>query len=288
MLKIIPGYLAQANYVKAARAQSGSDLQQLWWTHAIAPYWADWAQGQFNEERTRAQMQAPILCLDELELAIELISQSGVAQWVAQAYAEMTRVLPSPLEEHVVCIYAADPTNDWILQNGVLGSGLGDNTLLQINPLHPNWQEWVGYVLAHEYHHAIWGYHYFYLRGQMRMDLLTGLMVDGQADSFAHMLYPQLKPSWLDALTLEQEAVQWGRMQAHLTSEDGEIYSRFFFGDEQSGTPVCTAYTLGYHIVQTYLQGHPGINVIDLLEMPPQDILAGSGFTPEGERKTTP
>jgi hypothetical protein len=37
------------------------------------------------------------------------------------------------------------------------------------------------------------------------MNLLTGLLVDGEADSFARMLHPGLKPWLIDALTPAQK-----------------------------------------------------------------------------------
>ena len=43
-------------------------------------------------------------------------------------------------------------------------------------------------------------------------------------------------------------------MQAHLTGNEASVYRRFFFGDESTGTPRYTAYTIGYHIAQAYLQ----------------------------------
>ena len=138
----------------------------------------------------------------------------------------------------------------------------------------------IPYVLAHEYHHAIWGYNYFAVQGKTHMDLLTGLLIDGQADSFARMLHPELQPTWINALTPLQETEQWNRLQEHLVGNDESIYRRFFFGDASSGTPRHTAYTIGYHIVQAYLQAHPTAMVLDLMNVEARTILAESGYRP--------
>ncbi len=57
------------------------------------------------------------------------------------------------------------------------------------------------------------------------------------------------------------------------------IYKRFFFGDVSTGTPAHTAYTIGYHIVQAYRKAHLAYNVVDLMNMEAQTILAECGYT---------
>jgi uncharacterized protein YjaZ len=197
-----------AKCICAAKSKPHPDLEQLWLEYAIEPYWAEWAKGQFNEARTREQMNKPITSLGELAAEVESLMHSGVEELVEEAYSKITSVLPSPLPERTVCIYAVDPQNTWVRENGVVGTGIGDNILLQINPFGENWQLWVSYVMAHEYHHAVWGYNYFAVQGKTHMDLLTGLLIDGEADSFAKMLYPEMQPAWTRALTPVQEAEQ--------------------------------------------------------------------------------
>lgn len=112
------------------------------------------------------------------------------------------------------------------------------------------------------------------------MDLLTGLLIDGEADTFAKMLFPEMHPSWIDALSPLQEAEQWTQMQEFLYGDDVTVYERFFFGDESKATPGSTAYTIGYHIVQAYLTRHPLSRVFDLMNLDAQTILAESGYRP--------
>ena len=279
-LKIVSAYHGMARYISAARSMPEPDLTRLWLEYAVDPYWAEWAQGQFNEGRTRAQLSTPITDLDGLAAEVDLLTGSGIEGLVEDAYRQITRVLPSPLPERAVCIYAGDPGNAWLRENGVVGTGIGDSILLQINPLGEYWRLWVPYVMAHEYHHAVWGYTYFAVQGKTYMDLLTGLLIDGQADSFAKMLYPDMQPGWIDALTPAQEAEQWRRMREYLAGNDEAVYKRFFFGDAASGTPGSTAYTIGYHIVQAYLEAHPTLTVLDLMKEEARTVLAESGYRP--------
>jgi uncharacterized protein YjaZ len=276
------GYQGAAHYIQEARGHSDVELEQLWWEHAIEPYWAEWAAGQFNEIRTREQMKQPIVDLDNLAVEVNLLADSQIETLIERAYKYITDCLPSPLPSRTVCVYPLDPQNTYVKDkmNGVLGDGIGDNILLKINPLAADWQSWVPLVIAHEYHHAVWGYNYFAVLGSRRMDLLTGLLIDGQADSFAKMLYPDLHPIWIEALTPAQEAEQWQKAQEYLASGDGAVYSRFMFGDDTTNTPANTGYTIGYHIVQAYLRAHPQKGVIDLMNVDADTILAESGYNP--------
>ncbi|HEX5809984.1 MAG TPA: DUF2268 domain-containing putative Zn-dependent protease [Anaerolineales bacterium] len=279
-LTIVSAYQGLVNYISAAKLKPSSDWEKLWLEYAIEPYWAEWAQGQFNEARTREQLSKPILSLKELAVEVECLMNSRIEQLVEKAYTQITHVLPSPLANRAVCIYAADPGNQWLQEQGVVGTGIGDNILLQINPLAQNWSLWVPYVLAHEYHHAVWGYNYFAAQQKSYMDLLTGLLIDGEADTFAKLLYPDLHPTWINALTPAEEAEQWEKMQKYLNGNDGPIYERFFFGDKVSGTPSCTAYTIGYRIVQAYLKRYPTQTVFDLMNKEAWEILSDSGYEP--------
>ena len=81
-------------------------------------------------------------------------------------------------------------------------------------------------------------------------------------------------------LTPPQEAKQWNEMKNHLMGNDEALYRRFSLGDENVGTPRNTAYTIGYHIVQAYLEAHPTSTVLDLMNEEAQTILAESGYSP--------
>jgi uncharacterized protein YjaZ len=274
MLHIISAYQGIFVYIRAARQHSQTDWISLWKQHAIEPYWESWAAGQFNEERTRQQMQNPITDLDALTIEADLLACSGVEQIIQDAYARMTALLPSPASSRTICIYPLDPADRGTVErmHGVVGTCVGDNILMQINPTAPGWLDWVPYVLAHEYHHTIWGYNYFAVQGYTKMDLLTGFIVDGQADSFAGALFPDFIPLWVNGLTPQQEASLWLEVRSRLRSEDPADYRRFMFGDEAAGIPWCAGYTLGYRLVQNYLRKHSGQSWVDLLNINPWNI----------------
>jgi uncharacterized protein YjaZ len=277
---MVSAYLGMGAYAAAAQASPGAALEELWHRHAIRPYWDAWAAGQWNEKRLREKYQHPFPNVEALSQQVQLLHASGVERLIENAYEQIAAALPPYVDNPVICIYALDPDNTFAREQmgGVVGSGVGDNSLLEINPLTPGWQDWVPYVLAHEHHHSVWGYHYFHLQGHQSADLLTGLLIDGQADSFARRLYPNIEPPWIHALEPGQETRLWKRLTPWLDNPDQDLLAKIMFGDEELELPQWAGYTLGYRIIQAYLRSHPGGNPADLLEKDAHDILTESGY----------
>jgi uncharacterized protein YjaZ len=248
----------------------------------IDPYWEQWGAGQHHEARARSEIARRIDDLDGLERAVTALSASGVEGLVRNAYARICQLLPYHEGDTAICIAAADPQDQGLVEqlNGVVGGCVGANTMLTINPTAAAWQDWVPYVLAHERHHSAWGYHYHYLRGGTRRDLLISLISEGMADAFARQLCPDLHPRWIEALSPEEEARQWAGIRPLLDTPDpdGELHRRTFFGDAEAGVPAFTGYTIGYHVVRRYREMHPGESVAEWTTKDPEAVLAESGY----------
>lgn len=276
-LKIISAYQGLKAYIQAASDQENPDFQKLWLDYVIAPYWNDWAAGQFNETRIREEIQHPMTDLSKLEQALEILSDTNVEEMIAAVHEKILKILPYPEPLQAVCIYINQNLGASV--HGVMGSGVGDNILIQINPLFPGWESYLPWVLAHEYHHSIWGYHYYFLNGNSSQNLLTTLLCEGEADSFAKSFCPELLPVWVDALTPQQEHEYWSILQSYLYEEASmELHIRFFFGNDKTGTPPFVGYTIGFHIVQAYLASHPETSFAELTDMDTKDILLESGY----------
>ena len=274
---VIPLFEGQQAYIDAARAHPPQSLASLWQQYVIEPWWPLWGEGQFNEARVRENVSSPVLDLNGLQRVLSALQAAGVEAQVQAIYEHITRYLPSALPERAVALLALDPADTAVSERmgGVVGECVGDNILLRVNPVE-GWLDWLKYTLAHEYHHASWGYHHYALKGRQGWQLLDALITEGEADSFARLLYPHLSPNWISALTPEQELEQWEALRPLLSSSDSALYPRFMFGD--AVTPPGTGYTIGYHIVQAYLRRHPAEIVSEWLDHDPQAILAGSGY----------
>jgi len=276
MLKIVSAYNGVADYIQAARKNPETEWSRLWMQFVIDAYWDQWAAGEHNEARTRQELSHPIRDLDGLEREVNALAESGVEEVVRTAYECICRLLPYHEGDTAICIMAASSQDQEIV-----GTCIGANTLLTVNQARQDWQQWVKYVLAHERHHSAWGYHYYYICHGSRQDLLISLISEGAADSFAHLVCPDLRPGWIDALTAEEEAKQWKAIQPLLNTAErsDELHRRFFFGDQEKEVPPFTGYTIGYHIVQKYLNLHPGESVADWTLKDPQVIFGESGYS---------
>jgi len=106
------------------------------------------------------------------------------------------------------------------------------------------------------------------------------LVFEGRADSFARLVYPEMAAPWTEALVPAQEARYWQAMQPYLDTTSVETHRRFMFGGGGYQVPRWTGYTIGFHIVQSYLQGHPDVGVDEWTAMDAHDLLAESGYNP--------
>lgn len=166
-------------------------------------------------------------------------------------------------------------------QNGVAGTSTFGNMLISINPLADNFIEWIPYVFAHEYHHAVWGNYWYALHGgELDNRFINSLLIDGQADSFALSFYPVLKPKWLFNMSKETEKALWEKHYSKVFLEEDVDYGKYMFGDEANGIPWCAGYTIGYRIIQQFLLSNSNTTFSKLLEMRPLDIYKLSGYAP--------
>jgi uncharacterized protein YjaZ len=123
-------------------------------------------------------------------------------------------------------------------QNGVWGNCTWGNMIINIDPIASDFEKWIPYVFAHEYHHNIWGNNWYNVRqGELRHIFLNDLISDGLADSFALSLYPELRPKWLFDISAETEMRLWSEHYVHMIEKSDVDYPKYMFGDEKEGIP---------------------------------------------------
>lgn len=275
--QIVSMYQDIRNYIREVQKAIEPDYASLWTTYVIEPQWQSWAAGQFNEQRTRQALGSPLIDTEKLGAALQLMEQAGVETLVAAAYGRVLEALPAPEGAAVVCIMLDYNIAEEL--HGVVGSCVGDNMLLQINPFVNSWQEYIPWVIAHEHNHSIWGYDYFFIKGNRNVEFLTSLITEGMADSFAKSLCPELEPHWIRALEEKEAAAQWELMKQFLQQPDEpKLHIRFFFGDKENNTPPYTGYTIGYRLVQGYLRNNPETTFAELAQKSASEILLGSDY----------
>lgn len=277
-LKIVSGYLGIRNYINEVKATENADLQQAWTKNVVDPYFNEWAAGQFNEDRVRCEISGPERDIKKVEVALDKLMKANVEELVRTSYEKVISYLPPMEPETAICIYINTELGDDV--HGAVGSCVGDNMLLQINPEIDEWKKYISWVIAHEHNHSVWGYNYYFTKGNRDKDLLTTIICEGQADAFASMISGELSPFWTRALAVDEEVRQWEVLKDYLDqSVSMELHKRFFFGDKVLKTPPFVGYTIGFNIVKAFIAKNPNITFVQIADMDAKVILEESGYT---------
>ena len=273
--RVIPAYEGMAAYVEAARSAPNADLAALFQEHVVDPYWEACAEGGEYIRLAEAATAIPIADLDQLAGAVRALRDANVELLVRDALEEAARLLSGP--DTTVCLFAAAPDHTFVRDEmgGVTGMTVGSGKIwIQIFP-EGKWTDWVPYTVAHEYHHSVWTNR----NPGTTLDLVDYLIFEGRADTFAHSLYPNVIAPWTVALTAEQEVEQWQAMEQNLGTTSLPIQRRFMFGSAE--VPRWTGYTIGFQIVQAYLEKHPAATVDEWTELDAHDLLEASDYNPQ-------
>ena len=146
--------------------------------------------------------------------------------------------------------------------------------LMTIDTSVRTWKEILKYAVAHEFNHSYWTKLNF--SKSAHLTLLDYLVFEGRADSYAHLIYPDIQCPWTNALMANDEADLWNKIKPNLQSEDGTMMRGVMFGS--ADYPMWGGYTLGYHIVQSALKNHPELKPEEWASMAPEKILEMSDY----------
>lgn len=278
-IKIITTFESAEDYLLSAE-QNDTEIQELWQKYMIEPYWADIAKwAPFDQSFKKPPC---VRKLAELKQQLSMFS-NVLTDDLYHEFINITKALPTDDEDTMlVVLYPLCDSDKTVKerQNGVVGTAVFGNIIIRINPLADNYQKWIPFVFAHEYHHNIWGHNWFVLRGGQGYEgtFLEYMITEGQADLFAESLFSDLIPQWNRPFNNETETMLWNRVKPILFSKDQQIHSTYMFGNEKEGLPWCMGYSLGRTIIADYLQKNPNISFSELIEVSAKKIFEASRF----------
>lgn len=143
--------------------------------------------------------------------------------------------------------------------------------LLVLNPTSIDYKTLLPYVIAHEYHHSA------DLDNVEKYTLLTGLISEGKAETFAHTIFPEVKSELASTLNKDEEYKIWDEIKNNLSSEDMNYASKVLNGNNND-IPLFGGYRLGYKIVQRFVIDNPNISIKEWTSMLSKDIFEKSGY----------
>ena len=266
------------DYITSAK-DNPSELSSLWTTHMIEPFWNDIAA--YTPFDQSFKQPTHVQSIEQLEKQLPLLQALDIVD-LTDKFISVIDALPSDDDDPMlVALYPLCDNNEVVKerQNGILGANIFGNMIININPLADDWQKWIPYVFAHEYHHNIWGHNWYVVRGGKDLEgtFLEHMITEGQADLFAMSLFPELTPQWNRPFDTEIEKELWEKVKSILYSTDHDTHAIYMFGSKEKSLPWCMGYVFGRIIVGDYLQKNP-MPFKELLNISAKEIFEASRY----------
>ena len=210
---------------------------------------------------------------DTLERSINAIVEEGVVGIIDQALKK-SYLLLEELEDVKVFIMPLDPRTKYGASGGMTQLG---EIFININPSYRYWKELVPYVVAHEYHHR----YLYYIHNENQLmggtgTLLDILVTEGKADSFAQIIDPDAFVPWHKFMVSQE---QLNRFKDNLNTTDHNIIAELMFNVQSSlDTADARGYSVGYQIVQAFINNNPDVSILEWTAMSSEEILEKSDF----------
>lgn len=240
-----------------------------WEEIMITPYWSqisEWGGNACDFMKPK-----PIKERILIKKQVELLKELDMTVY-KKDFQKIIDALPKNDEDPMTIAFYPSDTN---LEEGVFGLNVWGNVVICFNPLIVNSKKWIPFVFAHEYHHVVLGFYWYYIKKgkETKGTLLEYLINEGQADEFAKSLYPNYEPSWHRWVSKENEHNVWEILKNALY-DTGSIkqLEKYMFGSKELRIPSGAGYYFGSKIVSSYMKTHPNISFSQLIEVPHQTI----------------
>lgn len=278
-LEIIPVYENLDNYVKAMEA-GNADCDMLWNEYAIEPYWeklSQWAPMDISDHKPE-----PVRNIGKLKEQITKLKSLNLNE-LRNKFDMIVNSLPNYDDDPIIiALYPVDDDNTLVKeqQNGVVGGCIFGNMVINVNPLAENYEDWIYYVFAHEYHHCVWGNYWYVIKAAATDTLIEDMLGDGQADEFAWSFNRALRPKWLTHISQKKEKEIWEKHYLPLLKSTDIDYGKYMFGNKEAGIPWCAGYFLGHRIIESFKKSYPEVTFKELIEISAEEIYERSNYRP--------
>jgi len=276
---IMSFYLNMPVYIEKVK-ENKNQIDRIYKTYVYNPIWEDFAsKGECSF--LAKNIKYPIKDLDRLNTEIKELSNSGVEEIVKRALLKVSRVLPGP--NTTVYLQVIDPSYKKIIPSSaqkIYDMGMRADTygsgkiIICIDPTSKNWKKMLPRIVAHEYHHSVWVSRNF---ESIHFSLLDCLVLEGRAEGFADLLYPDSEAPWPGFTDLKNEYSVWQQMSQVLHSKDEQTIMKMFVGNEE--IPFLSVYSMGYKIMHEFLKNNPEVSLMEWTDMEPGEFLSKSKYT---------
>lgn len=218
----------------------------------------------------------PSYRLDQLEESVHTLidKMEYINKLIEEALKKSADLLPNSKTK--VYVIPSNPEN-YVVMEMIQGvTGLAYDTQVFIIQIEPKVfkESALQFIVAHEYHHT--AYFARLYKNYSSYNFLESILIEGKADTFATMVYPDINPP-LGKAPLENEEHVWSVMKKVMDPES-TLHINFSFGNRAMDIPPLSDYSIGYQIMQDFLKNNPEVSIEEWTEMKAADILELSRF----------
>ncbi|HLP10295.1 MAG TPA: DUF2268 domain-containing putative Zn-dependent protease [Flavobacteriales bacterium] len=225
----------------------------------------------------KASFNTPVSTLHLKEMIEGIIlHKKEITRIIAESYTKCHGFLENDSVEFYIVPAHADINRTLKKMGGVTGQTVGKKqVIIWINTHVRNWKNVLTYCVAHEFNHTCWIKNNF--SPAFKWTVVNYMIMEGKADSFAHLLYPNIEVAWTQNLNESEKQELWTSIKPKLNESDFGLMGEIMLGSKNY--PEWGGYTLGFDIVQSAMKNNPSIEISDLLNMDSERILQMSKYT---------
>ena len=272
--EIISLYEEVLQYTAQIKSDSSLDNKVVYNEKVIMPFY-NLAKGKKLEVDGYHPFFAPTLLEQRLEdNTNELLrNQKQINELIQKAIVTSAEWISGG--DKTIFVLPFNPDQPSIINDmeGVSGGTLNENVILLL--LDPSFsEEALKYTVAHEYNHAI-----AMESGGRDYSILSFVIMEGKADSFAGILYPEKKVAWLEPMSAEAEQIVLDEIKGHRGSPTAVLFGDLFDGNYNKGIPRWANYKIGYTIMQSFLTNNPDMTIDEWTRLHYTEIVQGSQYS---------
>lgn len=274
--QIIPLYEQVLDYTKTAQSHPSINKETTYLKKVVEPFQKIASKKKvdigtryfpyFSYDPNIQQLQKNTIKL--------LKHQKQINNLIKNALIKSAKNLP-PHSKKTVFVMPLNSDNNFVINRMEGVSGITFNKEFILLKIDPSFTEDIlKYSTAHEYQHTV-----RFESQDMPQNLLGKILLEGRADAFARIVYPNIKAPWTKPLSGESKKTVLDVLGENINSIDTNLYNDFFGGNASKGIPAWSNYKIGYEISQSYIKNHPEVSIEKWTNLSAKEILKGSQYS---------
>ncbi|MFF2890130.1 DUF2268 domain-containing protein [Paenibacillus sp. NPDC057967] len=274
--EIIPLYKEVFHYTASIKEDPSLDNKKEHYNKVFTPFYNLIKKRNLGLSKDMDSYFTPTLLEQQLEdNTIELLhNQDNINSLIKEAIISSLELLKGG--NKTIFVMPLNPDNTTHIQEmgGVTGAALNQNViLLHVDPAFS--EALLKYTVAREYNLTV----ALESLGARDYTLVNSVILEGKADTFASLIYPDQTVPWTEALSADSEQIVLDVIRTSMKLKDfTSVYQELHQGNYNKGIPMWSSYKLGFTIMQSYLQNNPEVTVNKWTRFKAEDIVKGSDY----------